>query len=128
VLFTTIVFWYAVTNTVLFPVWSIFYNWMFFLDYNAKLTGLILTISFCFWLMKAIITYAMKFIPGSLAGVLIYIAVPIAYILDVAFFGTKVGVLELCGVAIIVLTNMLIGIIDYCNYCPAKTKVEKQEN
>ena len=66
----------------------------------------------------------MKFIPGSLAGVLIYIAVPIAYILDVAFLGTKVGTLELCGVAIIVLTNMLIGIIEYCNCCPAKPKVE----
>jgi drug/metabolite transporter (DMT)-like permease len=66
----------------------------------------------------------MKFIPGSLAGVLIYIAVPIAYILDVAFLGTKVGTLELCGVAIIVLTNMLIGIIEYCKCCPDKPKIE----
>ena len=45
-----------------------------------------------------------------------------AYILDVAFLGTSVGTLELIGVAIIVLTNMLLGLIDYL--C-AKSKEEK---
>ena len=55
----------------------------------------------------------MRFIPGSLAGVLIYVAIPTSYILDVAILGTKVGLLELIGVAIIVLTNMLIGLADH---------------
>ena len=55
----------------------------------------------------------MKFIPGSLAGVLIYVAIPTSYILDVAFLGTEVGLLELVGVAIIVVANMLIGLADH---------------
>lgn len=67
--------------------------------------------------MQACITYAMRFIPGSLAGVLIYVAVPMAYILDVAFLGTHVGLLEIIGVVLIVVTCMLIGIIDYCGCC-----------
>ena len=71
-------------------------------------------ISFGFWIMQACITYAMRFIPGSLAGVLIYTAVPMAYILDIAFLGTHVGWLELLGVVLIVVSCMVIGITDYC--------------
>lgn len=78
---------------------------------------MIFAIGFGFWIVQACITYAMKFIPGSLAGVLIYVAVPTAYILDVAFLGTHVGALEIIGVVLIVGTNMLIGIIEYCGCC-----------
>ena len=118
-------FWYTIMNIFLSPIWSVLQQRTIYPTYNGGLVGLIFAIAVGFWIMQACITYAMRFIPGSLAGVLIYVAVPIAYILDVALVGTQPGYLEIIGVCVIVVTNMLIGIVEYCACCPSKAKVDE---
>ena len=120
--YTTVAFWYATSNVLLCPIWSVIQTRVTYPNYTGGLIGMIIAIGVTFWVMQACITYSLQFIPGSLAAVLFYAAIPMAYILDVAFLGTSVGTLELIGVAIIVLTNMLLGLIDYL--C-AKNKEEK---
>ena len=52
--------------------------------------------------------------PAAMAGVLAYTAIPVSYLLDFLVFKTNVGSLELIGVALIVVTNVTIGLIEAC--------------
>ena len=60
-----------------------------------------------------LMTKSFSIITAGMAGILIYIAVPIGYILDYLFFNTHIGLLEIIGVCIIVGTNVVIGILLY---------------
>jgi len=44
-----------------------------------------------------------------MSGILIYVAIPFSYALDFIFYGKKLGVEELIGVSLIVITNVVIG-------------------
>ena len=44
-----------------------------------------------------------------MSSVLIYITVPVSYVLDYLFFKQKIGTLEIIGAVIIVMTNSIIG-------------------
>ena len=61
--------------------------------------------------MQSLMTYSMKFVTSAMSAVLIYIAIPISYLLDFLFFGKKFGTEELCGVALIVVTNVILGFL-----------------
>lgn len=58
-------------------------------------------------------TKSFKFITAGMAGILIYIAVPIGYVLDYLFLHTQIGGIEILGVGIIVGTNVIIGFLLY---------------
>ena len=53
----------------------------------------------------------MKFVTAAMSGVLIYVAIPVSYLLDFLFFGKQFGAEELCGVTLIVLTNVTLGFL-----------------
>lgn len=53
----------------------------------------------------------MKYVTAAMSGVLIYIAIPISYLLDFFFMGKSFGVEEVVGVALIVITNAAIGFL-----------------
>lgn len=74
-----------------------------------------LLIAFLFFCMQSLMSYSFRFMPAAMAGVLIYTAIPVSYLLDFFVFKTKVGYLELIGVAIIVVTNVTIGLIEACS-------------
>jgi len=62
-------------------------------------------------MMQSLFNYSMRFLTAAISGSLIYIAIPVSYILDFAFFGRKTGALELAGVALILVVNVTLGIL-----------------
>lgn len=81
--------------------------------YDLHLLGYIVAIGVAFWAMQMLMTKAFSLITAGMAGIIIYVAVPISYILDYLFLHTKIGYLEIVGVCIIVITNILIGVLLY---------------
>lgn len=59
-------------------------------------------------------SHSFKFMPAAMSGVLFYIAIPVSYLLDFLVFKTKSEYLELIGVALIVTTNVIIGLTEAC--------------
>ena len=51
----------------------------------------------------------MKFTTAAMSSVLIYITVPMSYVLDYLFFHQRIGLSEIIGAVIIVVTNSTIG-------------------
>lgn len=73
----------------------------------------ILGIGVTFWAMQMLMTKSFTMISAGMASILIYIAVPIGYILDYLFLHTPIGLLEIIGVCVIVGTNVVIGTLLY---------------
>ena len=105
--------YYTVANVLLTPVWSFFQQREFMPKYDTVLILYILGIGFCFFVMQMMMTKAFRFISAGMAGILIYVAVPMGYILDYLFLHTKIGTLEIIGVGIIVGSNIVIGFLLY---------------
>jgi len=58
-----------------------------------------------------LMTKAFKFITAGMAGILIYVAVPVGYFLDYFVLHTKIGTIEITGACIIVISNVAIGVL-----------------
>lgn len=105
--------YYTMANVLFSPIWSFFQQREEYPVYDGVLIAYILGIGVTFWAMQMCMTKAFTLITAGMAGILIYIAVPIGYLLDYLFIGTQIGYLELIGVAIIVGTNVVIGFLLY---------------
>ena len=81
--------------------------------YDWVLIVYILGIGICFFVMQMMMTRAFRYISAGMAGILIYTAVPMGYVLDYLFLHTKIGSLEIIGVCIIVGSNIAIGFLLY---------------
>ena len=81
--------------------------------YDWTLILYILGIGFAFFAVQMLMTKSFNFITAGMAGILIYIAVPIGYILDYFFLHTQIGMLEIIGACIIVGSNVIIGFLLY---------------
>ena len=53
----------------------------------------------------------MKFVTAAISGSLIYMAIPVSYVLDFAFFDRQMNIIELFGVALILVVNVTLGIL-----------------
>lgn len=108
--------YYTAANIVFSPIWSFFQQRDDYPIYDWTLLFYILAIGVAFWAMQMLMTKSFSIITAGMAGILIYIAVPIGYILDYLFLHTHIGALEIVGVCIIVGTNVMIGILLYFGY------------
>lgn len=77
--------WYTFANIILCPIWSFFQQRTVLPIYQPGLVCYIFGIGFAFFLVQSLMVYSFQFINASMAGVLIYIAVPCGYILDYFF-------------------------------------------
>ena len=80
-------FWYLLSNVLLCPIWSFVEQRKEYPIYCWELLGFYVGIGVLFFLMQSLMCYAMRFMPGAMAGVLIYVAIPVSYALDVIFIG-----------------------------------------
>ena len=62
--------------------------------------------------MQSIMCYSVRFMPAGLTGLLIFEAIPMSYAVDIALVGVSVGVIEVIGVCMIVITNVTINVVD----------------
>ena len=60
-------------------------------------------------MVTSLFNYSMKYITASMSSVIIYLSIPVSYILDYLFLGSQVGWLEMIGVCLIVIINVLLG-------------------
>ena len=44
-------------------------------------------ISITFFIMQSLMCYSMRLMPAAMAGILIYVAIPVSYLLDWVFVG-----------------------------------------
>lgn len=105
--------YYTIANVLLTPVWSFVQQREEMPKYDWVLVLYILGIGVCFFVMQMMMTKAFRFITAGMAGILIYTAVPMGYILDYLVLHTQIGVLEIIGVCIIVGSNIVIGFLLY---------------
>lgn len=105
--------YYTAANVIMSPIWSFIQQREVSPVYDWKLLLYILGIGIAFWVMQMLMTKSFKFITAGMAGILIYIAVPIGYVLDYLFLNTQIGGMEIGGVCIIVGTNVIIGFLLY---------------
>ena len=82
-----------------------------FPNYSWALFGIIIATGLLYFAMQSLMTYSLKFVTSAMSAVLIYVAIPISYILDYLFFAKKFGAEELCGVALIIITNVVLGFL-----------------
>lgn len=54
-------------------------------------------------------TNSMQYNSVGMVGIILYMAIPLGYFLDVIFFGVTMDSLEIIGATIIVLTNCTIA-------------------
>jgi drug/metabolite transporter (DMT)-like permease len=105
--------YYTIANVVFSPLWSFLQQRQTYPIYDWTLFLYILGIGLAFYGVQMLMTKSFKFITAGMAGILIYIAVPIGYILDYAFLGTRIGLIEIIGACIIVSSNVIIGFLLY---------------
>lgn len=72
---------------------------------------LLVAIGITYFIMQSLMTYSMKYTTAAMSSVLIYITVPMSYLLDYLFFHQAFGISEVVGALIIVLTNSAIGLL-----------------
>lgn len=68
-----------------------------------------LAIGVTYFVMQSLMTYSMKYMTAAMSGILIYITIPVSYLLDYIFFNQQFGTLEIVGACLIVGTNVIIG-------------------
>ena len=64
--------------------------------------------------MMVVMTLAIKRLPASVSGILLYVSIPTSYIFDYVFLHTPIGGIEILGAAIIVGTNVGIALLLAC--------------
>ena len=109
--YSVIGFYYFVGNILLCPLWSFFQQREFFPKYCLNFALFMVGIGAAYFTMQALMTYSMKFTTSAMSAVLIYITVPVSYLLDYVFFNQKFGYSELTGACLIVVTNCTIGFL-----------------
>ena len=70
---------------------------------------LLVAIGITYFIMQSLMTYSMRYTTAAMSSVLIYITVPMSYLLDYLFFKQQFGTQEIVGALLIVLTNSIIG-------------------
>ena len=91
------------------PIYSIVVQRKQFPSYEWQMFGYILLTSFLLFMVTSLFNYSMKYITASMSSVIIYLSIPVSYILDYLFLGSQVGWLEMIGVCLIVIINVLLG-------------------
>ena len=111
--FTQINLIYMLSSSIITPIFSFIANNTQFshVTYNWTLLGLIISIGVSFFMHMVLMNVALRYLSASLSGILLYVSVPTGYLFDYLFLNTAIGLVELLGAAIIVFTNVIIGIL-----------------
>ena len=80
-------FYYTLSNLLLAPLWTFIVQRKAFPEYSWALFGILIGTGLLYFAMQSLMTYSMKFVTAAMSGVLIYVAIPISYVLDFLFFG-----------------------------------------
>ena len=80
-------------------------------DYSVFLYLTMVGACFAFSAQNGLMTISMEYCTIGMVSVLLYLAIPMGYLLDWIFLSTKFGVLELTGAAIICFVNVLISVL-----------------
>ena len=70
---------------------------------------LIILQALCLIVVTTLFNLGMKYVTASVSSVIIYLALPISYLLDYMFLGQVIGGIEMTGVCLIVIVNVSLG-------------------
>lgn len=104
-------FYYISSNCLICPIWSFLIQRSTYPIYNSYMFAHIICIGITFSLVMTLMTVSIKMMSASLAGILFYLVVCFAYLLDYFYLGTRIGWMEILGAAIIVGANVTISIL-----------------
>ena len=66
-----------------------------------------------YFVMQSLLTYGLSIVNASVSAIMLYVTIPVSYMLDIFFMGKQVGVLECIGAVMIVGINVIIGILKW---------------
>ena len=104
-------FYYNVGNLLFCPLWSFIAQRSEYPKYSWGLFGLVVCTAGLYFMMQSLMNYSMRYLTAAMSGSLIYIAIPVSYILDYFFFNQTFGFKKLLGVFLIVFVNVTLGIL-----------------
>jgi len=78
--------------------------------------GLVLAEAFAMFLMQVFMTLGLKYVTAAVSSVIIYVNIPMSYILDYFFFGKVIGKLETVGACLIVGVNVILSFLKAKGY------------
>ena len=93
------------------PIWLMIEERTTYPIYCWGMVGFMVVIGLVYLLFQVMMVYSCKYIPATICGILLYVTVPCSYLLDFLFFGQKIGMMEIIGACIIVLTNITMGVL-----------------
>jgi drug/metabolite transporter (DMT)-like permease len=79
-------FYYGLGNMFFCPIWILLINRESFPSYEWGLVGMILMIGLINFVFQSLMVYCMQYLTASMASVLIYLIIPVSYLLDFIFF------------------------------------------
>jgi drug/metabolite transporter (DMT)-like permease len=85
-------------------------------EYSWEFYGYIVLIFSLFYLHVLMFSASWKYNTVGTTAVLIYVAIPLTYLLDWAFIGREISVVEVMGAGLIFLTNISIVSLRLFNY------------
>ena len=73
-------------------------------------------------------TYSMQFNTVGAVAVILYLAIPLGYVLDMIFFKITLTPMEVAGAAIIVVVNIAIAVMRICGCINEIRDEEKKDD
>ena len=74
------------------------------------LTGVI------YFVMQSLLTYGLSLVHASVGAVMLFVSIPVSYILDIIFMKKDPSALEIVGVVLIIGTNIAITLLKHYKY------------
>jgi drug/metabolite transporter (DMT)-like permease len=82
-----------------------------FPNYSWSFAIIIVLNGICAIVVVNAFVWALKICDSGTVSILLYISIPISLLSDITFFNKEVEVIELCGMAIILGVNVVIGFL-----------------
>ena len=79
-------FYYMLGNVLFCPLWSFLEQKPSSALFSWSMVLLLVAIGITYFVMQSLMTYSMRYTTAAMSSVLIYITVPMSYLLDYLFF------------------------------------------
>ena len=109
--FSIIGFHYFLGGLIISSIWSFAQQRETFPLYSPVMFAFLVGQALVLFLMQVSMTVAYKYVTAAVSSVIIYVNIPMGYLLDYLFFGKVIGKLETVGACLIVGVNVTLGFL-----------------
>lgn len=104
-------FFWNLGNLMITPLQALFYKSTQVPEYTPEFLLVLVALGASSIVSQTLCNISFKYVTASMTGVIVYLAIPVGYILDIIFLGEEVGSLEIVGACLIVFINVFLGVL-----------------